>query len=344
MTRAGYEHLSVYRHEGRQAECDLSDNTNLFGSAPSALASLAAWSRGDPARYPTPGNEALRDALGTWLGVSPATIVGGCGSNDILDSAMRALGVPGSILAYTAPTFVMTPHFAAANSLKPVPVATRPDGQPDVEGLLATGAPLIYVATPNNPSGAAASVGRVRLLVDRAPGVVILDEAYTEYLGTSWAEEAAKRDNLLVTRTFSKAWGLAGLRIGYGVGSAALVREVEKGRGPFKVNAVAEQAAAAAVRDDQVWLDDVVGKTRTIRRDTVRRLRALEWPVADSDANFIAVTVSNAAAAAAAFLAGRGIAVRAITGALVVGDVLRITIGPEPMMDRLVAAMTDLPR
>lgn len=109
MTRAGYEHLSVYRHEGRQAECDLSDNTNLFGSAPSALASLAAWSGGDPARYPTPGNEALRDALGTWLGVSPATIVGGCGSNDILDSAMRALGVPGSTLAYTAPTFVMTP-------------------------------------------------------------------------------------------------------------------------------------------------------------------------------------------------------------------------------------------
>ena len=133
MTRAGYEHLTVYRHEGRQAECDLSDNTNLFGSAPSALASLAGWAGGDPARYPTTGNEALRGALASWLGVGPDQVVGGCGSNDILDSAMRALGARGSVLAYTTPTFVMTPHFARANSLDLLPVPSRLDGQPDVE-------------------------------------------------------------------------------------------------------------------------------------------------------------------------------------------------------------------
>ena len=343
MTRPGYERLTVYRHDDRQAACDLSDNTNLFGSAPSALASLAAWTGGDPARYPTPGNDALRGALASWLGVGPTQIVGGCGSNDILDSAMRALGNPGSALAYSAPTFVMTPHFAAANSLHPVAVPTRPDGQPDVEALLETRAPLIYVATPNNPTGRAASIGRIRLLVDRAPGVVILDEAYTEYLGRSWALEAVKRDNVLVTRTFSKAWGLAGLRIGYGVGSAALVLEVEKARGPFKVNAVAERAAAAAVQNDQAWLDEVVRNTRLCRQETVRRLRALEWRVSDSDANFVAVSVTSAVEAHA-FLQNRGIAVRAMTAAPVVGDVLRITIGPEPMMDRLVEAMADLPR
>ena len=343
MTRAGYEDLTVYRHESREAECDLSDNTNLFGSAPSALASLAAWAGGDPARYPTPGNEGLRDALASWLGVGSHQIVGGCGSNDILDSAMRALGNPGSVLAYTSPTFVMTPHFAKANSLELVPVPTRPDGQPDVEALLGTRAPLIYVASPNNPSGVAAAIGRIRLLADRAPGVVIVDEAYTEYLGSSWAAEAIKRDNVLVTRTFSKAWGLAGLRIGYGVGSAALVLEVEKARGPYKVSAVAEQAAAAAVRNDQAWLEEVVRKTRVIRQATALRLRGLGFAVSSSDANFVAVTVTNAAEAGA-FLAARGIAVRAMTAVPVVGDVLRITIGPEPLMDRLVEAMSQLPR
>ncbi len=343
MTRAGYEHLTAYRHEGGQAECDLSDNTNLFGSAPSALASLAAWAGGDPARYPTPGNEALRGALASWLGVGPNQIVGGCGSNDILDSAMRALGTLGSVLAYSTPTFVMTPHFARANSLDPLPVPSRPDGQPDVEALLATRAPLIYVASPNNPSGVAAAIGRIRLLVDRAPGIVILDEAYTEYLGRSWALEAVKRDNVLVTRTFSKAWGLAGLRIGYGVGSAALVLEVEKARGPFKVNAVAEQAAAAAVQQDQAWLEQVVMTTRLIRQATVLRLRELGFAVSNSDANFVAVSVSNAAEAGT-FLAGHGIAVRAMTAAPVVGDVLRITIGPQPMMDRLIEALAQLPR
>lgn len=343
MSRAGYEHLTVYRHDDRPAECDLSDNTNLFGSAPSALASLAGWSGGDPARYPTPGNERFRAALASWLNVNPAQIVGGCGSNDILDSAMRALGKPGSVVAYSAPTFVMTPHFARANSLDVVPVPTRPDGQPDVEGLLGTRAPLIYVATPNNPSGVAAGVGRIRLLIDRAPGFVILDEAYTEYLGTSWAEEAVKRDHVLVTRTFSKAWGLAGLRIGYGVGSSALVTEVEKARGPYKVNAVAEQAATAAVRDDQAWLAGVVDRTRSIRQTTALRIRELGFGVSSSVANFLAVTVPNAALAGA-FLAERGIGVRAVSAAPVVGEVLRITIGPEPLMDRLVLGLSELPR
>jgi histidinol-phosphate aminotransferase len=340
-SRPGYQDLTVYRHDDHPIEIDLSDNTNLFGSAPSALASLASWSSASPARYPSAGTTDLRTALGEWLGVDRDAIVGGCGSNDVLDSAMRALGVPGSALAYTSPTFVMTSHFAAANSLRPVAVPELPDGNPDVEGLLATGAPLIYVASPNNPSGKAASRAAIAALLDRAPGVVILDEAYTEFTGKTWVRDAVARGNVLVTRTFSKAWGLAGLRLGYGVGSPALVLEVEKARGPFKVNAVAERAATAAVLGDQDWLAGIIDQVRASRTAVIAALRASGFRVGDADANFIAVPVQDARTASATLNAA-GIAVRAFVGIPGVGDLLRVTIGPEPMMARLIAALKDV--
>jgi histidinol-phosphate aminotransferase len=256
---------------------------------------------------------------------------------------MRALAEPGSRMAYAAPTFVMTSHFAAANSLIPVPVPIRADGDCDAAALVATGARVCYVATPNNPTGRAAGPAELDLLLDRAPGVVVLDEAYAEFADASRAREAAERGNVLVTRTFSKAWGLAGLRLGYGIGSAALVWELEKARGPFKVNAVAETAATAAVRNDRTWLAGVIATTRAARAALTDSLRALGYEVFRSDANFIGVKVPDAAAAAA-FLAGRGVAVRPFSKAAVIGDVLRITVGPEEAMARVVEGLRRLPR
>lgn len=343
MLRPEFAALTVYRRDDTPVTWDLSDNTNLFGSAPSALASLATWAGRSPSRYPTAGADRLRTALGDWLGVGPDHIVVGCGSNDMLDAAMRAFGVPGTPMAVSVPTFVMATHFGIANSLRILPVPTRPDGDLDVDALLATGAPLIYLATPNNPSGRAATPERVMQLLDRAPGIVILDEAYTEYLGSSWAPVAAARPNVVVTRTFSKAWGLAGLRIGYAVGSVRLVDEIAKARGPYKLNAVAEQGASAAVEEDRAWLDGVVRETRAARDRLTSALVALGYSPLRSDANFVSVPVPDAAAAARA-LAERGVAVRATSGRPVLGDLLRITVGPPPAMAALLEALEALPR
>ncbi len=335
--------LTVYRRDEALYRWDLSDNTNLFGSAPSALAAVSSWAGRSPSRYPTAGTDHLRLALAEWLGVAADQIVAGCGSNDMLDAAMRAFGAPGSRMAYAAPTFVMASHFAAANSLDVVVVPTPAGGEPDIAALIATGARVIYLATPNNPSGRAASPGAVEELFDRAPGVVILDEAYTEYLGSSWAAVAAGRDNVVVTRTFSKAWGLAGLRIGYAVGAARLVDEMAKARGPYKVNAVAEQAAAAAVENDRAWLAAVCDQTRQARVALGASLKGLGFAVLPSDANFVSVLVPDARRIATA-LEARGIAVRAMVGVAGLGALLRITVGPEPAMAALVAAMAEVPR
>jgi histidinol-phosphate aminotransferase len=340
--RPSYQRLDVYRTEAGAVEFGLADNTNLFGSAPSAVLVLRDWAL-DPSRYPTVSTAALRDAIAGWLGVAPDNIVCGCGSNDIIDSAMRALVEPGSRVAYAAPTFVMTPHFAAANSLDPVPVPIRPDGDLDAERLLETNARLYYVATPNNPTGRAASPAELDRLLDRARGVVVLDEAYADFAGATRVREAAERGNLLVTRTFSKAWGLAGLRLGFGVGPAPLVWEIEKARGPFKVNALAERAATAAVLRDQAWLADVISRTKAARTALTGALEQLGFEVFRSDANFVGVRVKDASAAAK-FLAQRGLGVRPFSATPVLGDLLRITVGPEEPMKRLVAAMAELPR
>ena len=255
--RAGYRDLAVYRNDAVPVEVDLGDNTNLFGTAPSALAVVREWA-GDPSQYPTLTTTGLREAIADWLGVRATQVLPGCGSNDLIDSTMRAFGDPGTEVAFAAPTFVMTAHFAAANSLRPRPVPVRSDFQPDVGALLATEAPLLYLATPNNPGATLTRPELLDRLLDRAPGLVMLDEAYAEFAGVSRVGEAAARGNLLVMRTFSKAWGLAGLRIGYAVGSDRLIEELEKARGPYKVNAVAERAATAAVGRDRDWLAGVV--------------------------------------------------------------------------------------
>ncbi|MBM4185730.1 MAG: histidinol-phosphate aminotransferase family protein [Gemmatimonadetes bacterium] len=341
--RDDYRNLKVYRTEAGPVEIDLSDNTSLFGSAPSALAEIAAFAHQRPARYPSAGTGPLREGLADWLGVRPENVVGGCGSNDVLDASMRALGEPGWRLAFPAPTFVMTPHFAAANSLRPIGVPVLADGAADVDGLLATGAELIYLASPNNPSGKAASADAIDRLLERAPRLVILDEAYVEFAGGSRVLDAVASGRAVVTRTFSKVWGLAGLRVGYAVGAPALIEEIEKARGPYKVNALAERASAAAVRHDRQWLAGVVRDVREAREELRGRLASIGYSSFGSDANFIAVSVPDAPGAAAALARG-GIAVRAFPNAPVLGDLLRITVAPAPICDRLVAAFRELPR
>lgn len=341
--REEYQRLSVYRKDEPELPYDLSDNTNLFGSSPAALRSVAAWANRRPGRYPSAGLEGIRAAIGRWVGVGADAIVPGCGSNGIIDATFRAFARPGATVAMAVPTFVMAPHFAASNGMRPRLVPSAPDETPDVDGLLAGDPPIVYLATPNNPTGKASPAEAVRRLLDRAPGVVILDEAYTEFLGSSWAEEGVRRGNVIVTRTFSKAWGLAGLRVGYGVAAPALALEIEKARGPYAVNAVAEQAAIAAVTEDGPWLDGIVAAVRTARIAVTSQLRALGSEVLPSDANFFAVPVRDAEAAAV-WLETRGVGVRAVPASPVRGPVLRITVGPEPMMTALVAAMGELPR
>lgn len=338
--RAGIDGLRAYRTRPTTSGCDLSDNTNLFGVPPAAAQALRAFDVASAARYPSAANDALCAALAEYVGVRADEVVTGCGGDDVLDSALRAFGRPGARLAFAAPTFVMVEHFARTNALIPVAVPRRAGGGLDLEALLEARADMVYLCSPNNPTGDRLPTGTLERVLEATPGLVILDEAYAEYAGATVAATAPSCGRLLVARTMSKAFGLAGLRIGFGVGAAPVVAAVEKARGPYKVGAPAEAAALAALAHDREWVAARVGEAVGCRERFVRELVAAGFAPLPSEANFVLVPVADARSAGTA-LRARGIVVRAFEALPGIGDALRITVAPWSVLERVVAVLRD---
>jgi histidinol-phosphate aminotransferase len=292
-------------------------------------------------RYPTLYASELKQALATYVGVTPDMIVTGCGSDDILDSAMRAFGEPGDRVAGPEPSFAMIPIFAQMNALSYVGCVEQPSHQPDVDALLATQPKLLYLCSPNNPTGAVVARDTIERVLRDAPGVVLLDEAYAEFAGVSSIDLVPHYDRLLVIRTMSKAFGLAGLRIGYAVGQPALVMEVEKSRGPYKLNAMAEHTALAALQHDMPWVNEHIALAVTLRDRLAVALRTRGFSPLTSHANFVCVPVPDCVNVGLA-LRERGVAVRPFPGLPHIGDTLRISVGPWPLLERFLAAFDDV--
>ena len=337
FARAVYDAVPLYDPKRAPVELDLTDNTNLWGMPPAAE---RAW-RDAPVsritRYPTLYAAELKEALSGYLGVSPDMIVTGCGSDDILDSAMRAFGEPGDVVAGPEPSFAMIPIFARMNALAYVGRVEQPSHQPDLDALLAADPALLYLCSPNNPTGTLLARATIERALREAPGVVLLDEAYAEFAGVSAIDLVAHSDRLLVIRTMSKAFGLAGLRIGYAVGQPSLVMNVEKSRGPYKLNAMAEHAAVVALQQDMPWVEEHVALAVTLRERLADALRARGFAPLDSHANFVCVPVPDCVEVGQA-LRARGVAVRPFPALPHIGDTLRISVGPWPMLERFLAA------
>jgi histidinol-phosphate aminotransferase len=343
VPRAGYDAVPVYRAQRPRVEIDLSDSTNQWGVAPSARAAIEAWQPRDASEYPGVDSPALGAAFASYAGVPEDAVISGCGSDNILDSAMRALAAPGARVAHPAPTFAMIPILARANGLVPVGVPLRPDGDIDANALVATGAEIIYLCTPNNPTGTPHSRAAVETVIRNAPGVVILDEAYAEFADETYTAAAPLYPHVLSTRTLSKSFGLAGLRVGFGIGASALVREVLKARGPYKVNAFGERAGEAALTRDRAWMQDHAAVVRDIRERFAAALVSLGLAPLPSRANFVCVPVGRAPEIVEALYA-HSIAVRGFADLPVVGDVLRIGLAPWPVMERVRDALATVLR
>jgi histidinol-phosphate aminotransferase len=229
----------------------------------------------------------------------------------------------------------MIPILARTNGLTPIGVPVLANGDVDADAMLAVRAQLTYLCTPNNPTGTAHSRAAVERVIAQAPGAVIVDEAYAEYADDVFTAEAAQQSHVLATRTLSKSFGLAGLRIGFGIGAAALVDEVAKARGPYKVNAFAERAAHAALTNDREWMADIALEVRELRPRFAAELRAIGLAPLPSQANFLCVPVNDARAIAGKLLT-QGIAIRPLVGVPGIGDALRIGLGPWPMLERVI--------
>jgi histidinol-phosphate aminotransferase len=237
--------------------------------------------------------------------------------------------------------FTQIPIFAKMNGLTPVAVPLSASFDLDPDRVLAAEAKMIYLCSPNNPTGAALSRATIETIVDRATGLVIIDEAYAEFADVNCIDLLQRSDRVLITRTFSKAFGLAGLRIGYAIGNPAVIAEVEKSRGPYKVNAIAERAAVTAMTEDLEWVLDHVQEAKTNRARLADALRSIGLTPLPSEANFLLVPVNDAVAIDRA-LRERGIAVRPFTALPGVGDALRISVGPWELLEQCVQNLKEV--
>jgi histidinol-phosphate aminotransferase len=339
-SRASFADIRLYSPSKVKCGVDLSDNTNLFGMPPAAERALREATASLASRYPKGHAPDLLGAVAAYTGVAPSQVTTGCGSDDVIDSTVRAFLEPGEALAFQEPTFVMIPYLAKVNAQRALPVPLRPDHDIDVDGLLATRAKLIYVCTPNNPTGTVIPRASMERLVDNAPGVVLIDEAYAEFAREDFLDLARTRPNVLVARTLSKAFGLAGMRVGYAVGNATLVTEVEKARGPYKVAGLSERLAAVALTQDVEWMKARVAEALAIRARLEAELGKLGLKPLPSEANFVLVPLAGAPAVAER-MRQRDVNVRAFQGLTGIGDALRIGCGPWTMMEAALGALRE---
>jgi histidinol-phosphate aminotransferase len=320
---------------------NLMANTNLFGPNPAVEAALLRM-RGDRfSEYPSLTSVALRGAIGQKLGVDPACVVTGNGSNDLIDILCRAFLSPGERVAYHWPCFSMIPVFLRLNHGSPASVPLGPEWSLDADALLEADAKITFVVRPNNPTGNAFPRRDVERIVEEARGIVVVDEAYVEFLGgESFVKEVRDgRGNLIVLRTFSKAYGMAGLRVGYSVSSVDLAQEMTKVRGPFRLDTLAETAATIALADDR-YLASVTDGVRAERPNLKRVLEERGFTVFRSDANFLLTKPPTEAKWLAGALAEQGVHVRDFGGDL--APYLRITVGPPAATARLRVVLDDV--
>lgn len=347
--RADYRPLGRYLPDRSAVAVDLSDNRNLWGAHPAALEVLAAAASGAPgaarpAEYPWPYGEPLAEAVAARLGVSPAHVTTGAGGTGVLDAVMRS--VAPTSMRFLDPGWPAAAMLAQMNGHRPAAVDWDA-GLDDPEAFAGDEQVIVYVANPANPTGRAVPDDWLRAVQARAEAagsVFILDEAYGEY-----HRDAADRapfdlalagERTVCVKTLSKAYGLAGLRAGYGVGSASLVLEADKARGPFVLAGVSCAAAAAAVSSDSPWLARTVAETRRNRDRVLARLARSGHAASDSAANFVFVLLPSAELApATAKLERSGVRVRPFDSARPGGSGLRATVGPWETMELLAAGL-----
>lgn len=355
LAREGMGALPLYAPGLAECAVDLSDNTNLWGAPPAALRAMHEVPSAVLSRYPSIYSEPLRFALLSYVALARAPGIGvvtGCGSDDVLDSTMRAFGAPGDSIAFSAPTFSMIPVLARLNGLTPVPIPFTETFDVDAERLVDCGAKITYLCTPNNPTATALSRAAVEYVVAHARGIVLLDEAYAEFAPEVCVDLVAGNERLVVARTFSKAFGLAGLRVGYGVGAREVVRLIERTRGPYKVSTLAERAVLAALdpsSDGLEWVREHVTLAVTNRVRLIAAIQQLGLSALPAAANFIMVPIPRATQVFQA-MAARGVLVRAFTGlprdlsvfAESGGTALRIGVGPWEMMQTMIDVLGEV--
>jgi histidinol-phosphate aminotransferase len=349
--KPGRNPADLAREIGVDRAVKLASNEVAFPPLPAVVEALTA-AAGETNRYPDNGAVVLTRALADRYGVDPQQVATGCGAVTICQELAQAYNDPGTSIAFAWRSFEMYPllaHVAGARAVQVPLVPGRPGGPADthdLDGLLAAlddSTRLVFVCNPNNPTGTAVRRAELERFLDGVPEhtLIVLDEAYREFVTDPDVPDGLElmrgRPNVAVLRTFSKAWGLAGLRVGYLIAEDPAVAEaVRKTHVPFSVSLLAQAAAVAALESEE----EVRARCAAVvaERDRLTAgLRDRGFDVADSQANFVWLAVGEQAVDLAAALEARAVITRPFAG-----DGVRVTVGTPEEDDVFLAALDDV--
>lgn len=326
----------------------LSSNENPYGSSDAAVAAFKSASE-SLSLYPSTDHAELRAAIGAVHGVDPARVICGAGSDEIITFLCQVYAGVGDEVLYTEHGFSMYKISALAAGATPV-VAPEKDRHADVDALLAActkKTKLVFIANPNNPTGTMISATEIARLAEGLPkqAILVLDGAYVEFVEDADFDAGLAlinaRDNVVMTRTFSKIYGLGGLRIGWGFGPAHIIDALNRVRGPFNLSGAAMQTAIAAVEDVD-YITECKALNARWRDWLAQKLTELGLNIDPSHGNFILArfSITEQADACDLFLKERGLIVRKVAG-YGFPEGLRITIGDEIACRRVAQAIKD---
>lgn len=351
--------LSPYQ-QGRQTEevkkmygldriIKLASNENPFGYSDKVKTVFSTMEH-EFNIYPDGYTSELRTALAHKLNVSEEQLIFGGGSDEIIQIIARAFLYPGVNTIMATPTFSQYKHNALIEgaTIKEIPMI---EGYHDLDGMLKViddDTNVVWLCTPNNPTGALIPRDALYNFMDKCPKhtLVVLDEAYYEYIDHELDNNAIMHlsdyPNLILLRTFSKAYGLAGLRIGYGIANKNLTPKLEVVRGPFNTSSLAQKAALIALADEQ-FIDESVQKNRSTKKDLQQFLTEIGWHYYDSQTNFLLISTPIDGEEAFQYLLENGFIVRPVK---VLGDSnkIRVTIGNDKDMGLFRELLEDLHR
>jgi histidinol-phosphate aminotransferase len=327
----------------------LNTNENPYPPSPKVVAALQKEIGQDGAQlrlYPNPTSQPLREILGKFHDVPADWVLAGNGSDDILNLLMRVFAGSQRSAGMTTPSYSLYPVLAALQNARLVEVPFDKNFRLNVKAIANCGANIFFLTSPNAPSGVGFATAAIEQIAQKFPGILVVDEAYAPFAMENAAALVKKFPRVVVTRTFSKAYSLAGMRVGYALAQPDIIALLDRARDSYNLDRLAQIAAIACI-GDQPYYDRTIARVVKTRETFLQKVRALGWFAHPSQANFVLVEPANAlgetgpvvAEALFDYLKSRQILVRYFGKHPLTRAALRVTIGADQEMAALTAAL-----
>jgi len=316
-------------------------SVNVLGPNPVAAKVLEECASMDVNQYPKPYSDGLREELAQFYDINPNMVIVGNGSDEVLDVIFKSFLEWGEKVVTPYPSYTLHSWFVKVNGGKVNEVDLTPDFQLITDDMLSASGKVAILCTPNNPTANSFNRKDIERIIAEFDGPVIVDEAYGEFAGESFIPLIGSHDNLIVTRTFSKAYGMAGMRVGYLIACEELTDIMNRVKIPYSLNRVSEMMAIAALRERE-YVDRIVRTVNEQRPRLASSLTKMRFDVFPSETNFMLARSPISSSRLTSALADKGVLIRDFGSKRMLEDCIRTTIGTQELNELLVERIEEV--